>query len=248
MKKAVIISLIVAIPLSALLIYFVANSLNDSKDATTSNNSQQEMSSARDTPVTVDATALEYYYEIGLGSEFGGGSAAAKKWMKPSISVSVDGTYNQNGVTCVDQTIADFNDISKETKLQRAESSSDITIQFAPEPTFSSLLKEYVPRNMGYFWTRADASGALNNATILIDTASINDTERCHLIREELTQSLGLMNDSDKHADSMFYIDWTYTTQYSELDKQIISILYGGNGIEPGMGRAEIEKLFERDF
>ena len=54
------------------------------------------------------------------------------------------------------------------------------------------------------------------------------------------------MNDSPKYSDSMFYTEWTRTTQYSDIDKKIISILYGGNGITPGMSRAEIGELFNQ--
>ena len=43
-----------------------------------------------------------------------------------------------------------------------------------------------------------------------------------NLLREELTQSLGLFNDSMKYPDSIFYQVWSETTEYSELDKEVI--------------------------
>ena len=59
------------------------------------------------------------------------------------------------------------------------------------------------------------------------------DTERCtsidaqkHLLREELTQSLGLFNDSDKYPNSIFQQAWTETTEYSEIDIKMIHMLY----------------------
>ena len=248
MKKAFLLSLAIAIPFYALVFYFVATSINNITHAVgpAPANTNQQVPVTVDKPTPVDATALDYYYEIGLGSEFGSSSSAAKKWKTSSIAVGVKGMYDQNSLTCIDQTISDFNTISKEAKLKRTQDNPAITIHFAPESSFGSLLTDYVPGNSGFFSTYADATGALNKATVLIDTSSITDVERCHLIREELTQSLGLMNDSPKYSDSMFYTEWTRTTQYSDLDKKIISILYGGNGITPGMSRAEIGELFEQ--
>ena len=47
-----------------------------------------------------------------------------------------------------------------------------------------------------------------------------------HLLREELTQSLGLRNDSYTYPESIFYSNWTNTTEYTELDKSLIDMLY----------------------
>jgi hypothetical protein len=47
-----------------------------------------------------------------------------------------------------------------------------------------------------------------------------------HLLREELTQSLGLFNDSYKYENSIFQQRWTTTTEYADIDKKIIQILY----------------------
>ena len=50
--------------------------------------------------------------------------------------------------------------------------------------------------------------------------------EKKHLLREEVTQSLGLFNDSWSYSNSIFYQGWTEVTEFSDLDKKIISKLY----------------------
>jgi hypothetical protein len=70
------------------------------------------------------------------------------------------------------------------------------------------------------------------------------DVERRHLLREELTQSLGLMNDTNDYPDSIFYQAWTITTQYSEIDKKIIRLLYHQD-IKAGMNRLQVEELIK---
>jgi hypothetical protein len=46
------------------------------------------------------------------------------------------------------------------------------------------------------------------------------------VLREELTQSLGLCNDSWEYPNSIFYQGWSTNTEYSDLDKEIIQMLY----------------------
>jgi len=93
---------------------------------------------------------------------------------------------------------------------------------------------------MGFFWAWWDDSGALYRARILIATDGITQEERSHLIREELTQSLGMMNDSYEYKDSIFYQEWTDTGSYTEIDRAVIRILYDPR-IEPGMTMDEVD-------
>jgi hypothetical protein len=54
-----------------------------------------------------------------------------------------------------------------------------------------------------------------------------NDTQaQRSILREELTQSLGLYNDSWKYPNSIFYQGGNDVTEYSDLDKEIIQMLY----------------------
>jgi len=46
------------------------------------------------------------------------------------------------------------------------------------------------------------------------------------VLREEITQSLGLMNDSWKYPESVFYQGGCNTNKFSEIDKAIIKLHY----------------------
>ena len=59
-----------------------------------------------------------------------------------------------------------------------------------------------------------------------IDTQRPDVSGQKHLLREELTQSLGLANDSYLFDDSIFQQSWTNVTKYSQMDKDIIRLLY----------------------
>jgi hypothetical protein len=74
---------------------------------------------------------------------------------------------------------------------------------------------------------------------VLIRTTGISDTTRCHLIREERTQGTGLLRDSNQYPDSIFYRRYSSPTRYSNLDKQVVSLLYSG-AIWPGYSQAQV--------
>jgi hypothetical protein len=84
----------------------------------------------------------------------------------------------------------------------------------------------------------------IHQARILITTEGISQTERNHLIREEVTQAIsGCMKDSDDYADSIFYQAWTQTAELSSLDREVIRLMYRPD-IQPGMDRDQVLNAF----
>jgi hypothetical protein len=77
---------------------------------------------------------------------------------------------------------------------------------------------------------------SINNISSIVKTVTVfnfnkgNSTYTIenyfHFIREEITQGLGLINDSWKYPESIFYQDYSKTISFSELDKEIIKKLY----------------------
>jgi hypothetical protein len=84
----------------------------------------------------------------------------------------------------------------------------------------------YTDNNYGLFLATI-SDNIINKVDIFIDLHRFSTTnEKKHLLREEITQSLGLFNDSYKYPSSIFYQGWTDVTEYSEIDIAIISKLY----------------------
>jgi serine/threonine protein kinase len=81
---------------------------------------------------------------------------------------------------------------------------------------------ERLNKNWGYFYVKNDTG------FMYVDTYRNGDKKtQKHLLREELTQSLGFFNDSWKYPESIFYQGWTSTTKYAEIDEKLIDLLYG---------------------
>ncbi len=70
---------------------------------------------------------------------------------------------------------------------------------------------------------------------------------RNHLLREELTQSLGLMNDSPRFPHSIFYGGQSNDTTYLPIDRQLLAMLYQDD-IRPKMTLSDTAAIFDGKF
>ena len=61
---------------------------------------------------------------------------------------------------------------------------------------------------------------------IFIKTKDISPQEQRHVLREELTQVLGLGKDSDLYEDSIFRLSYSTVTEYAPIDRDLIRLLY----------------------
>ncbi len=184
---------------------------------------------------------LEYFYEIAFGAEYGESGNVIHKWVD-DIGIKIKGRATDRDIETINEVISELNYIIDGIAIDTVVWDPDIEIYFAAVERFSSIEPNYIQGNMGFFWAWWDDSGALYRARILIATDGINQKERSHLIREELTQSLGMMNDSYEYKDSIFYQDWTDTGSYTDMDRAVIRILYDSR-IELGMTMDEVDDV-----
>ncbi len=185
---------------------------------------------------------FEYFSKVAFGAEYGAVEARILKW-NTNVRIRVIGDFTETDWLTVEAVIADLNRLIKVPQLQLVDNNQNVSLYFAPEEEFKNIEPNYVPTNYGFFWTNwYDDNYELYSATILIASDHINQDERSHLIREELTQNLGLMNDSEQFKNSIFYQGWTTMSKFSALDKKIIRALYQPR-IKSGMTRSETLQL-----
>ncbi len=115
-----------------------------------------------------------------------------------------------------------------------------------PESQFATVEPSYIPTNYGFFRVWWDHQGAIYKGRILVASEDITQEERSHLIREEVTQSLGLFRDSWDYPESIFYQGWTATGQFAEIDRPTIQLLYQPQ-LLPGMTQLEVKNLLSLD-
>ncbi len=185
---------------------------------------------------------INYFSEIALGAEFGDEIPVIKKWNQ-NIRIKIEGEPTSEDLEIINDIIVDLNELISGIKIKLVEKKENLTITFSPESDFGSIDQNYIPTNYGFFWALwHDDNYVIYNASILVSSAEITQNERSHLIREELTQSLGLMNDSGKYIDSIFYQKWTDVTEFTEIDRAVIKLLYLKK-IKPGMTKDQIIQI-----
>lgn len=189
--------------------------------------------------------ALDFYIEVALGAEFGGASPVVRKWTD-DLTVRVEGNPGPADLTELDRVVDELNQLASgvRIRLTTGAKSSNVAIHFGPEATFREILPQYVPLNYGFLWFWFNGRAEITSAVILIDnTDAISQTIRNHLIREELTQTLGLANDSPRFPGSIFHAQHLPApTEYAAVDRKVIEI-HGLSEIRPGMTEADVREI-----
>lgn len=186
---------------------------------------------------------VDYFLEVGLGTEYGNASPVVRKWRTDlTIEVEMPEAPHAGDWQHLHEVIADLNDLLEPISVRLVSSGGNVRIRFAPESEFPELLPSYVPGNEGFFHVWWDGRGSIYRAEILISTTVIDSGRRAHLIREELTQALGLMRDSRIYPDSIFYQGKSSVGRYSAIDSEVIRFLYRDD-VHVGMTRSDILAL-----
>ena len=197
--------------------------------------------------VKLNDRVLRWAQQILLGPEFGGEGEVCSLWVEsPSISVFGGSTKEY---TVVMETVLQLNEILTNTKLKqlrmvtRNNTGADIRVYFIPlNEFFDAATKHgftYVKGNLGYFWTFWNAQHEINRAYVLLASDKLRGEELQHFALEEITQALGLSNDSPIFHDSIFHSGNGNTLELSELDRKLVRFFY--NYVKPGTNKKELE-------
>lgn len=183
-------------------------------------------------PVTVaarpggyTADEIDYLQEIAFGFEYGSAPEVIRKWAS-NPRVQVFGNPTAEDQVVLEDVVSDLNALMGEVQLEVVDSNPTVEIHFARESAFPGILPSYVPGNSGYFSIWFDGEDAIYQSVVLVSTDGVSQEARSHIIREEVTQMLGLGKDSWTYPGSIFYQGWTTTPGYEPVDEAIIEMLY----------------------
>ena len=173
--------------------------------------------------------AKEYFNKVAYGSEFDGGNSSLQKWDQ-DINIYVVGDKRDYLMSELNDIVSELNGLISTININIVDNESDANffILFGSQQDYNNYDSEsigYTEHNQGLFIAYGGEN--LTKATMYVDierTSTIDGKK--HLLREELTQSLGLCNDSYDYPESIFFQGWTETTEYTEIDKELIQMLY----------------------
>jgi hypothetical protein len=183
--------------------------------------------------------AIDYFVEVALSSEYGSNNTILK-W-QDELRIQVLGTPTEQDLQTLKTVTQELTQLTG-LSIAMVDQSPNIEIHFAPIAEFAQIEPNYKPGNEGFFWTWYE-NGVIDRAKILINSQQ-TESVRSHLLREELTQTLGLMNDSRRNPDSIFYQGWTETHTFSATDQAVIQMLYQPT-IRPSMTQAEATQALQ---
>ncbi|MEO9484103.1 MAG: DUF2927 domain-containing protein [Ekhidna sp.] len=181
---------------------------------------------------TYDLSVIDYFKEVALGFEFGNATRVTRRW-KNDMNVFVGGSPTPELLTELDVIISEINELSTtdfQIELVSDTLQSNYYIYFGSGDSYAEIfpsLSNLISSNFGLFSVFWNGSNQLFTGYMYVDIFRANETEQKHLLREELTQSLGLARDSHLYSESIFQQSFsTKVTEYAQIDKDLIRLLY----------------------
>ena len=177
-------------------------------------------------------SVISYFKEVALGYEFGNASEVTRKW-RMDMMVFVAGEKDTFMLTELDKIIAEINLLATDgfkIRLTTDSINSNFYLFLGADSVYSKLFPQdsvLVKTNYGLFSTYFNSNNEIINGHMYVDMVRNTDqAAEKHLLREELTQSLGLAKDSYRYPESIFQQNWTTVTSYAPIDKELIKALY----------------------
>jgi len=189
---------------------------------------------------------LRHFDEVchNSGSDFGVDQTRREllsKW-REDVVFFIEGNPEPYMVNEVDRVIDELNTLINTITIKRTtiKDQANSFIFFGPKKEFvekNNIKDKEILKNIngcsGFFMAsfrpndRDEKFVYLCNSIILIDITTLKKVNRVkHVIREEMTQSIGFGCDTMNQPNSVFYELPSEVTEYSKIDREIIDILY----------------------
>lgn len=171
-----------------------------------------------------------YYKRIAFGNEFNGDISGEKKW-NTDVKIFIIGEPDADLSEELTKILKELNDLIDpiELSITNNRSESNVIVLFGSKSDFIELdsrVEPYVKYNEGLFMIEY-INGEIDYGEMYVNTkGKLTAKEKKHILREELTQLLGLCNDSYMYKNSIFYQGWSDGTEYAQIDKELIKLLY----------------------
>lgn len=170
-----------------------------------------------------------YFKEIVFDTEWDG-QINVHKWQK-DIKINYFGNPNAKDISNLKSFIKELNTLIPSYNVVLDRYNPDLKIYFTHSKNFHKIDPQAVAGNDGLALISAE-NGVISAANVMIATdPHIEQWRRKILVYEEVTQALGLFNDSPRYPKSIFHEEqgdnWVIEkTELSDIDKALIKMLY----------------------
>jgi hypothetical protein len=195
---------------------------------------------------------VSYFKEVALGFEFGNASKITRKWGNNDMKVFVGGAPTKALNNELLKVTSELNTLITDgfgIEIVTDSTVSNFYIYFGSGTEYSKIFpsqKSNAEGNWGLFSVFWNGNNNIIRGYMYVDIYRAEPLAQRHLLREELTQSLGLARDSDKYIDSIFQQKWTLVTDYNKIDKELIRLLYHprvNSGFDPNQTESVLTQI-----
>jgi len=197
-----------------------------------------------------DLQVISYFKEIALGFEFGNASEITRKWTT-TMKIYVGGTPTSTLTNELYRIMSELNTLATDgfsVEIASDSLESNYYLFFGSGDDYAQInpsASPYVSSNWGLFSIWWNSANQLNYGMMYVDIYRPDEAGQKHLLREELTQSLGLGKDSYLYNESIFQQAWTTTNNYAQIDKDVIRLLYHPQ-MSIGLDAVQVDEVLRR--
>ncbi|MEJ7812017.1 MAG: DUF2927 domain-containing protein [Gemmatimonadaceae bacterium] len=167
----------------------------------------------------------DYFLSIAYGSEYGTRADRLRVWGR-DITVRMFGSPTGADTVELDRVIGELNTLAGRRVMRRVSDAANLGVYFVGQEGFDRHAPAYARQNAGYVAIRWDKRSRIYAGTVLVRSDGLSDRRRRHVIREEVTQALGLLNDSERYPESIFYEPRSEVTEFAPIDRAVIRLLF----------------------
>ena len=171
-----------------------------------------------------------YYDTIVYYTEGNSNRLEATKYVK-DILIYVDGDKQPHLMVELNKIVNELNNIISSIDIKFVDNKLDCNmyVYFGTLKDYSKITKDVLQQGNvnGYGVIYPDLKFNIFYSEAFVNIGKVRNVERQkHVLREEITQSMGFTNDTYQYSNSIFYQGYSTITEYSELDKEVIKLFY----------------------
>ena len=190
------------------------------------------------------------FLDVAFNQEFGQSTNRLRKWDQP-IRFWFSGNPSNYARNEVELVVLQLSLLSTAISIEAAlnEKEANLMLFFGPKEDYVGLIEPaaagFAEGNSGFAAIAWNEQHQIIRASACFDIdESIDEDLQKHIIREEIAQTLGLINDTELDTASIFHQTISSTTAYSERDEEMIQYMLG-NELEPGRCSFEVMEIVQ---
>ena len=194
---------------------------------------------------------IDYLIEIAYGREFSQDATKLLKWEGDiRIHIEIEGDYQDEIQMAFLEIVSKLNALTPSITIVPESRNPNYNVFVGPRSELSKINPYFFvdsinTQGLVQVWKNINNDSAQYARAMVINDSigAIRFQEIRNILQEEITQGLGLLNDSYKYPESIFYELQGSNDIMSPLDRKIIYMMYDNN-VKAGFTEAQTRAIF----